>query len=232
MCQSVADEIGETRPSTVYGSSEKLSQQLLAHTNRVRKMMRKAFDWPLLTTEYTFSTSNGTAAYALPADFDRFLFTTHWNRTSGYPLAGPVTATEWQVIKSGLVGSTSSLYQRWRIKGASSTQFYLDPTPTATETLVFEYISKYDIVASGSQIGAFTADTNTFVLPEETVSLGVQYRYLLSRGMDYAQTQQDFENAMREDFIAQTGARVLSLAPSGGGVFIGEDNIPESGYGD
>jgi hypothetical protein len=99
------------------------------------------FPWPELQKEYTFTLATSTAAYALPGDFDRQLSETHWNRTSHWPLDGPLNAGEWQTYKSGLSGSIPN--QKFRVKGWGSTQFYIDPTPTSDEngdTMAYEYI--------------------------------------------------------------------------------------------
>jgi hypothetical protein len=92
--------------------------------------------------EYTFALVSGTAAYAFPADFDYQLFQTIWNRDSYWPIYGPITPQQWQVIKSGSVGAV--INQRFSIKGWQSTNFYIDPTPGASEdgqNIYFEYSS-------------------------------------------------------------------------------------------
>ena len=73
MCQNVADFTGFERPTTVIDNTDPIARQLLALAQREGKQLMRVSDWAILKKEHTFSTSNGTAAYALPSDFDRLV---------------------------------------------------------------------------------------------------------------------------------------------------------------
>lgn len=141
--QAAALELGLSSPSSVYSNSDSLVQQLLSHANREGTELRTKFEWPQLVKEHTFTLTNGQAAYPMPADFQRFVFMTHWDRTQQWELYGPVSSEDWQYIKSGT--STSGPRRRWRFKGYATNQFFIDPTPGSGDdgaTMVFEYYSK------------------------------------------------------------------------------------------
>lgn len=139
--QNALAELSQTVPSSVVGTSANvLASQMLKHAERTGKSLRDEYEWPQLVKEYTFTTSNGVAAYSLPADFERFVFMTAWDRANSWELIGPLSAEEWQFRKSGITSDPPR--KRWRFKGMSTTQFYLDPTPASSDTLVFEYLSK------------------------------------------------------------------------------------------
>ncbi len=133
-------EVGLSSPATVINNSDLQVSQFLAHANRAGKELRSEYDWPQLNKEYTFTLSSGTASYALPADFERFVFCTVLDRTNHWEMLGPLPAEDWQLRKSGIL--TSGPRTRWRFKGLTDTGFYLDPTPSATISAVFEYQSK------------------------------------------------------------------------------------------
>lgn len=139
-----ANELGIPAPtSVVTATTNNLAVQLLAHATRTGKELRDQYDFPQLIKEYTFTLSTSTASYAMPADFERFAFMTHWDRTSAWELNGPMSAGDWQVLKSS--GVTTSPNRNWRFKGVTTNQFFIDPTPTSADngaTMVFEYISK------------------------------------------------------------------------------------------
>lgn len=135
--QDACLELKVPKPSTVIGNTDANTVLMLALAHRAGKELRSKYDWTRLTKEYTFSTSNGTAAYALPADIDYEQFQTHWDRTNFWPLRGPESPSEWQQRKSGI--STVLPRMGFRIKGYTDTTFYLEPTPSSTATLVFEY---------------------------------------------------------------------------------------------
>lgn len=138
--QAAANEIGIDSPSSVINNTDATVMQLLAFLKHEGLELRTMYAWPELTKEYTFSTTASTASYALPADFDWQIARTQWDRTNRREINGPVSPQEWQFRKSGLV--TSSTVKNFRIKGFTDTQFFIDPTPDATETLAYEYQSR------------------------------------------------------------------------------------------
>lgn len=139
LIQDCCRELKLSVPTSVYTSQDKEMQLLLALLNLEGREVASKYVWPVLNKEYTFSTSNGVAAYALPADFDYECFSTQWDRSNHWKLRGPLPASEWQQRKSGI--NTVLPQFGFRVKGASSTPFYLEPTPTTVNNLVFEYQS-------------------------------------------------------------------------------------------
>jgi len=142
--QTAARELGLVPPSTVVANTgDIVAQQLLAFMNRAGQLMRSEVNWPKLEKEYTFTLTTSTASYAMPADFERFVYSTFWDRDSSWEMQGPIDAHEWQLIKSGV--PTPAIYRRWRFKGLSTLQFFLADTPTSADngtTLVFEYYTR------------------------------------------------------------------------------------------
>lgn len=125
------------------GSTSNNLVLLRAMIDRTTRELRNEFEWPELQKEYTFNIVSNQDAYALPADFDRAINETRWNRTQRWPMIGPIDAVEWQQYKSGLVVSLPR--QRFRLKGFAINQFYVDPVPTSdlsNQLLVYEYISR------------------------------------------------------------------------------------------
>lgn len=128
--------------SVVTATTNNLSQQLLGHCTRTGKELRDEYDFPQLIKEYTFTLSTSTASYVMPGDFQRFAFMTHWDRSSSWEMNGPMSAREWQVLKSGNV--VTSPFRNFRFKGFATNQFYIDPTPSSSDnglTMVFEYVT-------------------------------------------------------------------------------------------
>lgn len=141
--QAVCREIGVYAPSALVSSTEETGRQMKELCHETADEIRNEYPWAELSREHTFSLVSGTAAYALPADFNRWAFDTAWNRSETMPLSGPFSPERWQEIKSGGI-STATIQQRFRVKGISGTQLYIDPTPGATEngqTVAFEYFS-------------------------------------------------------------------------------------------
>lgn len=139
LIQNVSRRINLREPSLVVGSSDRQTKELLALTEEVLDDI-KLMPRPELIREYSFSTSASQASYALPADFDYSVYETHWNASDQWRILGGLRPQEWQTLQNGVVGSESEDY--FRIKGIASKQFFLEPVPTSTVTMLFEYYSK------------------------------------------------------------------------------------------
>lgn len=130
-------------PATFIGSTSNNMILLKAMLEQAVQNIASEFAWPELQREHTFTLATSTDSYALPSDLDRIIFETLWNRDQSIPLIGPTDPIEWQNYKSGLV--TTMPNQRFRIKGWSNSQFFIDPPPSSSENgqiCVFEYHSK------------------------------------------------------------------------------------------
>lgn len=234
--QAAFDEIGFPRPSSVVSNSDQLARQALALLNREGKELARNHDWKVLVREHSFSTAAGTSDYALPSDFDHFIGDTAWNRTDKELLRGPTSAQEWQVVKSGTLGSGIA-YSRWRVKrstsGAIANKFVLDPTPTAIETLVFEYVSNSwcaDSVGTTGQ-AAMAADTDIPLLPEHLLIQGLIWRLLKGKGLEYGDALAEYQMAVRREMARDGGAPKLQLSGRRGFSLLGNSNIPDTGFG-
>jgi hypothetical protein len=140
--QEACKRCGLPSPSTAVANTDSNIVEMVAFFNNAGKDLRSGTEWPEMVKEFNIELVSGTAAYAFPADLDYQIFQTVWNRDSYWPIYGPITPQQWQVIKSGSVGSVTN--QRFRVKGWQSANFYIDPTPGASEAgqeLYIEYAS-------------------------------------------------------------------------------------------
>lgn len=158
IAQDLADSMNVPRPTGLVGSSDVLSRQLLMHITEAGRELRQLFNWPQLTKEYTFTTTASTANYAVPQDFEKFHNGSAYDRGLRWEMVGPISVQEWQFLKSRVI--SSGPYRKFRFKGASDSSFYLDPTPSDTSTLVFEYQSSNWFLPQAWSTGyAFVAGT-------------------------------------------------------------------------
>lgn len=230
VAQAVAEEVGLKSPSTVIGNSDRQVKQLLRLINRSGRILAKK-NWTILQKEYTFSTSNGTASYSLPSDFDRLLDFTAWDRTNYWQLRGPLTPKEWQIKKSALV-ATATLRSNVRIKPDTRVnKFFVDPTPTSTNTFVFEYASTQWLSDSGNTAGKtlYAVDTDVALISEELIELDVIWRVLARKGFAYDEEKREAEMQIDKAFAEDGGAQLLDF----GGVHIAiaeRLNLPEGNF--
>lgn len=142
--QDVCDQLGISRPSSVVGSTDNQVRQLLSLLQTdVAEEITSRYVWPQLIRQHDITLSSGADGYALPGDFERQLFETHWNQDETWSMVGPTSQSEWQLRKYGIVATATR--QRWRVFGRDDAQFHISPTPGAGDdgnTVSFEYVSR------------------------------------------------------------------------------------------
>lgn len=200
--RSAASRLGLARPSSVVNSTDQNSVELLAFAQEEGKTLARRHEWQVLQTEHTFTTSNGTVSYALPSDFDRILKDTVFNRTRRRRMAGDLAPDQWQETQASLVTMVNPAF---RIRGGL---FLISPTPTATETVAYEYISK-KWCQSNTSTGQveWLADSDTGLLDEDLMILGIIWRYRKAKGLDYGEDMNTYEMEVTKA-IQNDGARV------------------------
>jgi hypothetical protein len=214
LVQQAAGEISSdvADPNQVAGSGDRTVLQMFRLANRVGRDLVRAYEWRRLVTEYTFATVNGTAEYDLPADFDRMVPDTHYDRTNDWRNLGPTTSQEWQWLNTGLSTVTQL---RWRLY-LNKIKFY--QTPTTAYTMAYEYVSKNWVIATGDTTAtksAFSVDTDICVFPDDLMTLGLIYRWYRVKGLDYADAQIEYLNALstcKAQDIPE-GRKILSPMP-------------------
>lgn len=188
--------------SSVIGSTDENAVQLLALAQEEGKTLSRRHEWQVLQTEYTFPTVASTASYALPSDFDRIMKETVFNRTSRRRVVGDLTPDQWQQTQASLVTMVNPAF---RIRGKL---FLISPTPTAAETIAYEYISK-KWCESNASVGQvqWLADSDTGLLDEELMTLGLIWRYRKAKSLDYGEDMETYEMEVAKA-ILNDGARV------------------------
>ena len=228
--QDVTNLIGLDEPSVVITSTDKNVKTLLSMANVEGRMLKNKGQWASLSKEHSFSTADGTSSYALPSDFDSIMNGTGWNRSTNLPLRASISPREWQASQSGLVDNT--VYNAgYRIKGSSSTQFFIDPTPDSIQTLAFEYQSTEWCASSGGTGQELWADdTDVGVLDEELMTLGVEWRFRRAKGLSYLGMQAEYNELVEKRLASEGGAPVIQTSDTTRLALPGA-NIPDTGFG-
>ena len=186
-----------------------------------------------VSSNATASNSNvsmafGQDAYALPSDYDYMISGTQWDRGFRWQIYGPLTPAEWQVLKSGL--SPTGPRRRFRLFGG---MFHLDPIPYDSNLLVYEYYSTSFAMALGATSAtAFTADTDTYVLLDDLMILGLKWRYRRAKGIDYSDEFKQYEDAMQREIGRDGASQTLQLDVVQPDVrLLTSSQIPDTGFG-
>jgi hypothetical protein len=209
LAQDVADRVGLVRPTVVIGNSDAQVRNVLACAQQEGREQARRTGWQAITKEKTFTTiAQESQTGALPTDFDRFVPGTFYNRTRSRIVTGPLTAQEYADYKGRL---TSIVYEAFRVRGDA---ILLLPTPTAGETMAFEYVSKWwagTASDTAPTLEQFAADTDENFLDDELFRLGMVWRFKKSRGLDYGEDHQSYEMHLAQVMGRDGGTRTLNM---------------------
>lgn len=180
------------------------------------------------TSTATAAFTAGQDAYSFPNDFGYYQTMTSWDRSFRWQMLGPLEAQEWQVLKSGI--SPTGPRRRFRIM---DNLWYVDPVPSATEEIVFEYFSNAWCQSSiGTAQTTWLADTDYYSLDDDVFILGLKWRWKAAKGLDYQEEKISYE-LLRERLQARNGAnRDLPLNAQASGIrLLNDSQVPDTGYG-
>lgn len=231
ICQAVAEEVGIDSPDSIIGNSDRTAKQLLRLVNRTGKVLAKK-PWTILQSEHTFTTVASTASYSLPSDFAWLLMGTAWDRDNYWQMRGGLSPAEWQMYKSGIIANTA-VRKRFRIKASSNAnKFFIDPTPSAAEDLVFEYVKNTWCTSSDGNTfrTAMAADTDVALISEELIELGAIWRFKNAKGLAYEEEYNEYKDQVDMAFARDPGLKAINMG-KGSNKEPWRMNVPESGFG-
>jgi hypothetical protein len=209
--QEVQRECSLTVTAAVAADGQETQNLLLRLANKEAREVTRRKDWPQLTRTQSFTASLASLqASGKASDFARSIPDTFWNRSTDRQIAGPLNAQEWALAFGQPVTSTIQQHAMFRYDG-----LHIFPAPTVADTIAYEYIINTPVLAADGTTykTAFTADTDNYVLDEEMLILGVVWRYLKTKGRDYAEALKDYEMRVESEINASRGARTLMVAP-------------------
>lgn len=165
--------------------------------------------------------------YSLPADYDRTISNTHWDKSKHWQMLGPETPQQWEWLISGYISTGPRI--RYRIFG---NYFQIWPMLDTAEVLGFEYVSTYWAAnSSGTAQGSFTADTDTCIFPDRLMVIGLKRKFWQIKGFDTTALDRDWSMQLDIAKANDGGAPDLSMNPRRAETLISWLNIPDSGYG-
>lgn len=211
LVQRTCDLLSIPRPTSVVSSQDQQVRQLYALANEEGDELARDNDWQALRIEQTFTTTAAAEQVAaIPADLDRFVNNSFFNRTQMRPLIGPITPQQWQAILA-----QPQLNRVFLAFIEREGQFLVTPTPTAGETVAYEYFTR-NWAKSAALVpqSEYLADEDLTYLDERLISLGVRWRFLQAKGLDYAEAMRTYERE-KQKVKARDGANGI-LSASGG----------------
>lgn len=231
LVQYFCGRTGVPVPATVVGTTDPQVLQALRLLEEEGTDLSKRGPWQAITFEAsltTVATASQGAMTTIASNGFRFIKNdTIWDRTNKLPICGPMDAPEWQAIQA--LTWTGPRY-RYRIRGGL---LLVTPTPTAGYSWYFEYSSKNWILgADGTTYKQyFTLDTDTILLPEDLVLMGLRWRWKKEKGLDYAEDFRTYEAQVKEELGHDGGKPHLHMDDQGWrgpvpGIFVSPGSWP------
>jgi len=225
--QRVCDRTGISRPDTVVDSTDEAVRQLFALANEEGEELAKRYPWQALTSGWTFVTNAAETQTntPIPEDLDRFIPNTFFNRTTQRRLIGPISPQEFEAVQAN--PASASVYLAFRERAGA---FLITPTPSAGETIAYEYVSRNWARSSvGVGKAEFTVDGDGAYLDEGLIALGVRWRWKQAKGLDYSEDMETYERAVARAMAHDGGAGALSIRA--GRTAPMQTNFPDGNFG-
>jgi hypothetical protein len=226
-----AKYVGLAAVDDPYASDDPNFILLCALLTDVGQEIARLREWTHLQKEYTFVTVAAQEAYDLPPDFRGMIDQTGWNRTSRFPLGGPLSPQEWQYLQGiGTALTVTVLFrplrQQMHLQGGSSIPGSL--------TIAYEYLSSYWVQPQG-QLTATQAEptlsSDVVLFDPLLMTRALRVAFLKAKGFDSNAAQGDYDRALELIKSEDSASPVLNLNSGRGVRMIGPRNLPETGYG-
>lgn len=212
---AASGELGLPVPATVVvntSNTQAQARQMLALANAAGRSLVRVHEWSVLTTLATLTTVAAQSDYELPADFDRIVSETFWDESERERLIGPDNAQNDRYRRSSTIGSVS-VRKVFRQFGRNFVRIY--PTPTAVQTLSFEYMSRNWVQPDGDvdATALFAADTDVPLFDQDLMVKEIKWRFLAAKGMDTAVTMAEWRTVLDQLIAADLGGSTINMGP-------------------
>lgn len=186
-------------------------KQMFAIANRVSYEIVNFYTWTELRQEHDIDLVDGTLRYDLPSDFRDFIPDSCWEEDGSRQAEFPVPDARWFMYKFSSFSDGGTLRMR---KYGNELEVH---DPSTGDSFSFEYISKNAIEdAASTAKERFTVDTDTWLLDDQLLTLGVQAHWQQTKLMpSYREHMQNYFNKMNEAIGRSTGGRTIGGADSG-----------------
>ena len=233
MIQDVALSIGlineESDLTAVIGNTDPTINQLRALANKEGKDLSERYDWEGLVFGATFTTitaagsnnyqgtfleSEETSALPLLVQsgipYNYIINNTMWDTTNDRPIRGAMSHQAWSRNRNTNSAGPSFEYYE------NANRLLLSPAPSSGTGMHFLYKTKAwnrDFAQTLYQ-EKWVADSDFGILDESLMALGIEWRYLKSKGFDYSEEFNTYERRVQEAILHDRSHPVINLETS------------------
>lgn len=195
-------EIGFAPLGSFFTSTRQEARMLTALANRELNQLKKD-DWQALRKTHTFQLTTDNL-YPLPSDFRQFTPDTAFTDTRRVDF--PASKELWAYYKASSI--SSGLNMRMRLTDGQIE--ILDPDPA--QEVYIDYVSDSPVLSATDEIKPrFTSDDDTLILNDELFILGVVWRYMKVKGLDWQQSFAEYRSMYKRERGTDNGSQTLRL---------------------
>lgn len=201
--KSAAIRLSQAPPTSLFTTTDTFALEMANLATDMAIDIAKGHDWQALTKLATLTGDAATIAFPLPSDYDRMLIKgkLHSLRFQTAVFRAARDLDEWLYLNDFLTTGTPG---NWVILGG---QVQIFPAMPVNETARFYYISN---LINGTD-AAFKTDTDTFVLSERLLTLGLIWRWRAMKRLEYSEDLQTYEIALSEEVNHDKGSHVITV---------------------
>lgn len=204
--QSAALRLLGQKPATFFGASGTFENELCDLVNEAARDIASYREWQALVKFATVTGDGTTNEYSLPADYENQLSVSDIQQTGTwfwqFERITDVNRFAW------LENSDFAVYPypgAWIIYG---NKLRFTPPPAAGQAATYPYVSNAVALAfDGTPKQAFSADTDSFVLPERLLTLWLVWRWRENKKLDSSGDMEAFTKALEEYASRDAGSR-------------------------
>lgn len=216
--RQVCPVVGVLQPTSVFSglASNRTMQEMLTIANEMAQRIATDYrDWTALRKPWTLPGDGMAASFNLPADYRRMQKDGHvWRSTdTKQPMRFIPNTDEWFQRRAA---QETDAWGEWTLYGG---QIHIHPVMPLGTSARFTYLHKNCIaLATGGVNDEFMNDTDSFVLNERVLRLGMIWDWKAKKGSPYAEDLSTFEDAIRTAMGYDSPAPILI------------DSMPTSAY--
>lgn len=189
--------------AALFSSTDQIALEFRDLIQDVADDIAGSCDWRSLTKIATFTGDGERVTFPVPADMGRMVQGSYVDDPASW-LWGYVaipSVNEWMRRRSRAWLDPGG----WILMGG---EYHFWPAPNGDAE--FPYISNNIVRAdNGALKPAFTSDTDTFVLSERLLTLGLIWRYRAQKGIDYSEDLASYELELSMEMTRDKGARKI-----------------------
>jgi len=204
---NVSAVIALNKPSVVFSSTEREHFELQVLANSSARYIAQDCEWQALKARGLISGDGASTNFPLPLDYDRMLKEGElWSDRLQSPLTHIVSTDQWLELD---IRSFETVTGAWTLLNS---EIAVKPAPANGETISWYYLSsRWARGNDGGGKPAFTADDDTFRLPESLLELCMIWKWRATKGLPFAHDQDNYEDEKEKRIAADKGSRILRL---------------------